>query len=546
MSTSPLGKFISDLCQRDYVKKPTKNIPGLNLFKAVCKNGDDSIVKYIQTYKSRLENIQNKQFTSIKVTPLMASVAMEKYKTTQCLLENGVDPFIQDAGGNTVHYYLAMKADKMALEILKKLPKNPKPNELGARSKDFLDRRHYPDPTKQVFFYRPSPMGEIQQGDGSTFVELTKESGVEHFLDVAPHLREKDVMKAWIKSMPWKRKKRKDDNDQELVKRYYAFREVQSELVVMEKHPNVGYTISARKAFSPGDVIAEFYGEPFSDEEKKELSDLNEKKSILAEKYSVADFDDDFKDPWLESLRKTHKMIEYGLTPDGTTTQYTMKKSRDLASQINDSFPNAKLQLMDCPIGFSKKSLLVALDYIKPGDAITWCYGWGHVVKIHHVHLEVREVALKGFIQAIKDKFPDVDNPLSKVFLEIFIKPSSQKLSAVEKFKRLSYIEKIEYLFYTPSSVLSLFKEGLINMMEFYSLFSILNDSKWTELSKSNSDEAKQILRFYGSFYHKLAELESKGEETKREFFETHAELFDESSLSFRDYLFNITKIRKN
>jgi len=81
------------------------------------------------------------------------------------------------------------------------------------------------------------------------------------------------------------------------------------------------------------------------------------------------------------------KMTEYYVFLMNTT--YTMKQSRDLAMQVNDSFPNATRVLVESFHGMPRYSALILLESTVSSKVVAWHYGNDHPIKIHQIHVEL-------------------------------------------------------------------------------------------------------------------------------------------------------------
>ncbi|NGX50241.1 MAG: hypothetical protein K1060chlam2_00082 [Chlamydiae bacterium] len=121
----PLSEFFCDTYQDCYRNDQQKTLPPeRRMIFSILMQPEDVAIRYIQkaSTKKSFNSHRNRRFTALKFTALMASVALRKDKITHCLLNAGVECAIQDAAGNTVYDYSAIRSDLAALSIFRKLP----------------------------------------------------------------------------------------------------------------------------------------------------------------------------------------------------------------------------------------------------------------------------------------------------------------------------------------------------------------------------------------------------------------------------------------
>jgi len=559
MSVGACGEFVKSQITENFYNQHKKTSAFIYV---ICNRTETVALEYIQRAFNTTLNAFNQRkdlrFTRYKFTALMASAWMKTDKITKYLLKAGADPMIKDAGGNTFHHYLAMAPTPEALKILDEHGEKSTPNKVGDTWKDILETRQLPDPSKQFFYYRPSPEEEIKKGNGHKFIELTNSSGAESFLDKARYFTEKSILEVWKKSMQKPSSKDKQPFEAEYQKAYNEFEKASSSPLFMERHPKVEWNIRARREIKKGEVIAEFFGEQFSDREKQDLASIREKlqKNILIRSSSTLKQEAQMKilmkypgfpspseaiDKHLQSefnslVAKEYEFTEYLLETGDIET--TMRKKRDMASEINDGFPNVVRWTLSPTNAMPCKEILIANVDIQFNDIVTYGYGLENGIKKHRVHHELRLEAAIQFIKDCRREFSQSEQPLFETYERYRKRYLDVRCSFDVALQRESVLSDIFYLLHTPTTILRLFKEGVIRGDEFVPIYE---QHLLKHASKGLTNRQVKRYKDFQNFSKLLAQVEKRG---KDEFFKVHAEEFDEN-LSFDQIASNLRSILK-
>lgn len=125
---------------------------------------------------------------------------------------------------------------------------------------------------------------------------------------------------------------------------------------------------------------------------------------------------------------------------------------RNLGPMINDGFPNAVMIGLDSINGMEKRSVLIALEDINPGEEIFWDYGASDLKIYEHRELNM-EAARKFFKQ----------HPI----LEI-VKKTEQVMYFMcnYDYPHLGDFSRALYLMNTPTTAIKLYLEGIVSFKE--------------------------------------------------------------------------------
>lgn len=152
---------------------------------------------------------------------------------------------------------------------------------------------------------------------------------------------------------------------------------------------------------------------------------------------------------------------------------------RNLASLIEDGFPNAAAFYLYDVENVPLRVVFIALENIKAGEMILINYGIYHSVKTEY-HEEYRYKEMKEFFT--KSSLSDL---VQKIKRESFAKRSHLNLELE------SLIAKVQYLFQSPTALIHLILDKVLKVEEVFSIFDTL-DSRVHYLGYSFTPNLKE------------------------------------------------------